>query len=117
MLAVKYDGLKLLLLRRTMPELRENHILPLMALLKDYAKYNSDQKAFLFPNGSRLVCGYCDSDSDVMQYQGIEMDVIAFEEATNFKEEWIRFISSCLRTTRTDFKPRIYYTCNPKKNT
>lgn len=52
-LAMRYSGLKLLLLRRTLPELRENHILPLMALLAGTARYKSEERAFLFPNGSR----------------------------------------------------------------
>ena len=113
LLAIKYSGLKLLLLRRTMPELRNNHILPLRAELDGYARYNQDERAFLFPNGSRLALGYCDNEGDMLQYQGQEYDVIGFEEATNFQEEWILFISTCLRTTRTDFSPRIYYTMNP----
>lgn len=95
------------------PELRNNHILPLRAELDGYAKYNQDERAFLFPNGSRLALGYCDNEGDMLQYQGQEYDVIGFEEATNFQEEWILFISTCLRTTRTDFSPRIYYTMNP----
>lgn len=113
MLAMRYPNLKLLLLRRTMPELRNNHILPLMSELQGYAKYKSDERAFLFPNGSRLVLGYCDNEGDMLQYQGQEYDVIGFEEATNFLAEWITFISTCLRTTRTDFDTRIYYTANP----
>lgn len=113
MLAMRYPGLRLLLLRRTYTELRENHIIPLQAELNGYATYKSDEKVFIFPNGSRLKLGYCDNDSDQMQYQGNEYDVIGFEEATNFKEEWIIFISTALRSTRKDFKPRIYYTMNP----
>lgn len=113
MLGMRYDGLKMLLLRRTMPELRENHIIPLQSELHGYATYKQDEKTFIFPNGSRLRLGYCDTDSDLMQYQGNEYDVICFEEATNFKEEWIKFIATALRSTRTDFKPRIYYTMNP----
>lgn len=113
MLAMNYAGLKLLLLRRSMPELRNNHILPLRTELYGYAKYNQDERAFVFPNGSRLALGYCDNEGDQLQYQGQEYDVIGFEEATQFPEEWIKFISTCLRTTRTDFKPRIYYTMNP----
>ena len=67
-----------------------------------------------FRNGSRLKLGYCDCDSDMLQYQGNEYDAIFFEEATNLCEEWIRFISTTLRSVRTDaFRPRIYYTCNP----
>lgn len=113
MLGMRYDGLRMLLLRRTMPELRENHIIPLQSELHGYATYKQDEKTFIFPNGSRLRLGYCDTDSDLMQYQGNEYDVICFEEATNFKEEWIKFIATALRSTRTDFKPRIYYTMNP----
>ena len=113
MLAMRYPSLRLLLLRRTLQELRENHLLPLQSDLLGYAEYKRDERTFLFPNGSRLTLGYCDSDSDVLQYQGAEYDVIGFEEATHFKEEWLIFISTSLRTTKRGFSPRIYYTCNP----
>ena len=33
LLGLRYPGIRMLLLRRTFPELRENHILPLMAEL------------------------------------------------------------------------------------
>lgn len=113
LLCMRYDGLRGILLRRTMPELRNNHIIPLMAELYGYARYNADQRAFLFPNGSRLMMGYCDNEGDLLQYQGQEFDFIIFEEATQFPEEWILFICSSLRTTRTDFSTRVYYTANP----
>lgn len=113
MLCMNYDGLKGVLLRRTMPELRNNHIIPLRSELHGYAKYQQDERCFIFPNGSRLMLGYCDNEGDLLQYQGQEFDFIIFEEATHFTEEWIKFICTSLRTTRTDFKPRVYYTTNP----
>ncbi len=113
MLAMRYPRLRLLLLRRTLAELRENHLLPLLSELRGYAEFKKEERTFLFPNGSRLTLGFCDCDSDMLQYQGAEYDVIGFEEATNFKEEWMVFISTSLRTTKKDFRPRIYYTCNP----
>lgn len=113
LLAMRYPRLRLLLLRRTLPELRENHLLPLQSELAGFALWRKEERAFLFPNGSRLVLGYCDSDADVLQYQGAEYDVIGFEEATHFKEEWMRFICTSLRSVRGDFRPRVYYTCNP----
>lgn len=113
MLAMRYPHLRLLLLRRSLQELRENHVLPLQSELLGFATFKKDERAFIFPNGSRLVLGYCDTDSDVLQYQGAEYDVIGFEEATHFKEEWIVFICTALRTTKTYFRPRVYYTCNP----
>ena len=113
MLALRHANLKLLLLRRTLQELRENHVLPLQSELAGYATYKKEERSFLFPNGARLTLGYCDCEGDLLQYQGAEYDVIGFEEATHFKEEWIVFISTALRTTKKDFSPRIYFTCNP----
>lgn len=113
LLANRYDGLQLLLLRRTLPELYENHILPLMKELVGYAQYNSAQKVVRFPNDSRIRLGYCDSEEDVFQYQGQQYDVIGLEEATHFTESQMNFIKTCNRTVREDFSPRMYYTCNP----
>lgn len=113
LLAARYDGIKILLLRRTLTELRENHIRPLQLLLNDIAQFNEQRKEFIFPNGSLIKCGYCDSESDVYQYQGQEYDVIGLEEATHFTETQKNFIATCNRSVRTDFSPRMYYTCNP----
>ena len=82
LLALNYPGLNALIMRRTLPELRENHVIPLLKELKGAAKYNAAERVFKFPNGSRLRLGYCDSASDVYQYQGQEYEVIGLEEAT-----------------------------------
>ncbi len=78
LLALNYAGIKELILRRTFPELRENHILPLNVDLTNIAKYKETDKSFTFPNGSRLKFGYCDAESDVLQYQGQEYDAFRF---------------------------------------
>ena len=113
LLALRYPGLNLLLLRRTLPELRENHLIPMQRELYSFAVYNSAERVFRFPNGSRIKLGYCDTMQDVYQYQGQEYAVIGLEEATHFTEEQMRFLTTCNRTTRKDFSPRMYYTCNP----
>lgn len=113
LLATTYQGLKLLILRRTIPELRENIIVPYMAEISNFADYKETEKVFIFPNGSRIKLGYCESENDVYQYQGQEYDVIGLEEATQFTESQMMFITTCNRTTRGDFSPRMYYTCNP----
>jgi phage terminase large subunit len=113
LLALNYAGLKLLLLRRTLPELRENHVIPLIGELYGVATYKDSEKAFLFPNGSRIKLGYCDNEGDIYQFQGQEYDVIGLEEATHFTEEMRIFFTTCNRSTRTDFTPRMYYTSNP----
>ena len=114
LMCMRYDGLKALIVRRTLTELRNNHIMPLRSELDGYAHWSEMTKQFLFPNGSVLQLSYCDCDGDLMQYQGAEYDVIGLEEATNLQEDWIRMIRACLRTTRTDgFRTRVYYTLNP----
>ena len=112
MLCMYYDGLKGVLLRRTMPELRNNHITPLRSELYGYAKYNQEERAFLFPNGSRLMLGYCDNEGDLLQYQGQEYDVIFLEEATQFSELVFNVLKACLRGAN-NFPKRMYLTCNP----
>lgn len=113
MLACRYPGLNILLLRRTLKELRDNHTTKLIQLLYGIARYNSTESVFTFPNQSRIILGYCDHEGDVGRYQGSEYDVIFFEEATRFTEQMYQDLILCNRNTRQDFKPQAYYTCNP----
>lgn len=116
LLALNYPGIQILLLRRTLPELRENHTIPLMKLLKDIARYREQAKEFMFPNESRIVLGYCDSERDVLQYQGQAYDVIFMEEATQFTEFQFQTLTESNRSSglcKETFYPRMYFTCNP----
>lgn len=123
LLALKYSGIQILILRRTFPELRENHILPLRKLLKcddpnknnRVAAYKTADKVFEFQNNSRIVMGYCDSETDVLQFQGQSYDVIMMEEATQFTEFQYQCLIECNRLSggNKEFKPRMYFTCNP----
>ena len=97
LLAFATPELNALLLRRTLPELRENHVVPLLRELAGVAEYNAAERVFRFPNGSRLRLGYCDGVNDVYQYQGQEYDVIGMEEATHFTEEQMRFLDAWMR--------------------
>lgn len=96
-----------------MPDLRENHVIPLLQTTKGIATYNSQEKVFTFMNGSRIVCGYCAAETDALRYQGQSYDVICMEEATQFTEQQMIWITSSSRPTINGFKARVYYTCNP----
>ena len=112
LLAGKWPGIKLLTVRRTLVELRNNHIEPLKGLLRGIAKYNQQERKFIFNNGSTITFEFYDSDKDEMKYQGVEYDVIFIDEATQFQEQWLKIITSCCRGVN-EFPKRIYYTCNP----
>lgn len=116
LLALKHPGIQILLLRRTLGELRDNHIVPLQKLLSDAATYSETKKEFLFPNGSRIKLGYCDGEQDVLQYQGQAYEVIGMEEATHFTYFQFQCLTECNRISgnmKERFRPRMYFTCNP----
>jgi phage terminase large subunit len=116
LLACRYNGIQILLLRRTLPELKENHVIPLQKKLHGIAKYKEQDKVFIFPNGSRVVLGYCQAESDVLQYQGQAYDVIFMEEATQFSEFQFQTLTESNRSSgqmSEPFNPRMYFTCNP----
>lgn len=112
LLALYYGGIRILILRRTFPELQENHILPMRSDLAGLAVWKESEKAFSFPNGSRIKFGYCASEHDVDQYQGQEYDVIFLDEATQFTEYQYITLVPCIRGVN-DFPKRMYLTCNP----
>lgn len=116
LLAFNYPGIQILVLRRTLKELRENHQLQLQKMLNGFAVFKETTKEFIFPNGSRIVLGYCDNEKDVLQYQGQAYEVIVLEEATHFTEFQFQTLTESNRLSgnmKDEFKPRMYFTCNP----
>ena len=121
LLALNNPGIQILLLRRTLAELRDNHIVPLQKLLKckqdtTLCTYKDQEKVFEFFNESRIKLGYCDNENDVLQYQGQAYDVIFMEEATQFTEFQFQCLTESNRASgmcKIPFKPRMYFTCNP----
>ena len=67
LLCLYFDGIKILITRKTYKELFNNHIAPLLVLLNGVATYNKTDKIFTFPNGSTITFGYCANDSDLGQ--------------------------------------------------
>lgn len=112
MLANKWPGIRILIMRKTFRELENNHIGPMLKLIGKRAKYNRSDKKFTYPNGSVIAFSYCANDGDLLNLQGTEWDCVMFDESTNMKEEWIKEILVCLRGTVVPFK-RAYFCCNP----
>ena len=112
MLAARYPGIRILIVRRTYPELTENHIRILRNDLKGIAKYNSTEKSLTFTNGSLIKFAYCKNDQDLGAIQGHEYDIIFIDEAAQLSEFQMKAIAVCCRGVNA-FPKRIYYTCNP----
>lgn len=112
LMCIHYPDLKCLLVRRSYGELRYNHILPMLGELKGAAAYSEQNKLLSFPNGSSVKLGYLSDDGDTLQYQGLEFDVIAVDEATQITEYQFNILKACLRGNNKNPK-RMYLTCNP----
>lgn len=119
LLCVKYPGYKVLIIRKTYPELQANHIIPLCEMLRchagkkeRFASYNDQKKEISFRNGSKIFFRYCDTDKDVDRFQGLECDALFVDEATHQPEERIQKLTACVRGVN-NYPRLIRYTCNP----
>ena len=66
-----------------------------------------------FGNGSRIIAGHFQNEKDIDAYLGLEYDVIGIEEATTLTSRKYQDITTCCRTSKSDWRPRIYSTTNP----
>ena len=112
LLSYRYPGIKIMIVRRTYPELRANHIGPLRTILSSFAQYKDSTKEFIFPNSSVIMFRHCSTSSDIDKYQGTEVDVLFLDEATQLTEEEYDRFKACVRGVNS-FPKRIYLTCNP----
>lgn len=112
LMCMRYPGIRILIVRRTYPELYNNHINILRKEMFGIAKYNDKEKIMTFPTGSTISFSYCAADKDLDRLQGVEYDIIFLDEATQLSEYQMRAIVACVRAVN-DYPKRVYYTCNP----
>ena len=109
----QWPGIRVVIVRRTLEDVRKNHIIPLKQMLNGIAKFNKQDRCFYVRNGSTIEFQYYDSEADSEHFQGIEWDVIFIDEATQFEEEWLKIIATSCRGGPEGYPKRVYYTCNP----
>lgn len=107
-----YQGIRVGIFRRTYPELKANHIDPLISELGQCAKYIKSERVFQVVGGSTIKLIYADCEADLLRFQGQEYDVLFIDEATQIPEDWYNKLKACVRGVNK-FPKRIYITCNP----
>ncbi len=110
-ICLRYGGARCLLVRRTLGDVKSNHLAPFLAEYP-FLEYREGERALCFPHGSRIIFGYCASSRDLLRYQGQEYDIIAIDEATQLSEHQFSVFKACLRGAN-DCPKRMYLTCNP----
>ncbi len=76
-------------------------------------EFSAYRGVLAFANGSRIIAGHFQSEKDIDAYLGLEYDVIGVEEATTLTSRKYQDISTCCRTSKPNWRPRIYSTTNP----
>ena len=121
--ALNYSGIKILILRRTYPELENTIIMPMVEMLNTARiddrpagdvlfTYHATMRTMFFANGSMIKFGHLQSANAITEYQGQEYDWIFLDEATHFTEWEFRTLAATLRGVNKIPK-RMYLTCNP----
>src|SRR5215472_3612587 len=110
----RVPGLKCLLLRKV-GKANMEHFEDLRQRL--FSKLRHEFSAYRgvlnFRNGSRIIAGHFQAEKDIDAYLGLEYDVIGIEEATTLSNRKHQDISTCCRTSKPNWRPRIYSTTNP----
>jgi len=110
----RVSGLKCLLLRKVgKANIEHFEALRTRIFRKLPHEFNVTRAILTFANGSKIVAGHFQAEKDIDAYLGLEYDVIGIEEATTLSERKYRDISTCCRTSKPNFRPRIYSTTNP----
>ena len=97
---VDIPGYAALLFRKTFQDLAQPGALMDRArewLSGTDATWKDSEKTWHFPSGATLTFGYLDNDNDHFRYQGIEVQMVGFDEVTQHKEFQYRYLFSRLR--------------------
>jgi phage terminase large subunit len=111
----RYPGLKCLLLRKSGKTNRESidDLRQRLFTRLDH-KYNATNGILTFANGSRIFAKHYQHEKEITEsFLGLEYDVVAIEEATTLTPRKHQDIATCCRTSKPDWRPRIYSTTNP----
>lgn len=110
--ALKYQGSKQLILRRTYKELERSMVPQTLSLYPaGVAKYNASRHVWTIGR-STIEMGYIATEGDVQQYQSAEYDVIRFDEMTHFSETQYKYMISRVRGVN-GFPKHVKCSANP----
>jgi len=105
--------LKGLFLRQTGTAAKESFDDLVEKVLLDHIAYKRAGMTLTFQNGSRIILGGFKDANDIDKYIGIEYDFIIIEELNQLTEEKHTKLRGSLRTSKSDWRPRIYASFNP----
>lgn len=108
----RFDGLKWLYLRKIQKKAQESFD-DLRRKVLRYVPHSTKNGLLTLPNDSLMILGGFRSESEIDAYLGLEYDGVVIEDATALTESKRDVIRGSLRTSRSDWRPRLYESANP----
>ncbi len=109
----RIPGLKGLFLRQTGIAAQESFDDLVDKVVKGRVQYKKTGSMLSFPNGSKILLGGFQYESDIDKYVGIEYDFIIVEELNQITEDKYTKLRGSLRTSKMNWRPRMYTSFNP----
>lgn len=105
--AITYPESKQAIFRRTFPELERSLVRESLLMYpgKPFAKYNKTKHLWEFYNGSTIEFGYLATDDQTALWQGAELHVVRFDEATHFTFYQVNYLRSRIRQKKSQGYP------------
>lgn len=88
--AIKYamenEGSRVLIVKRTLPELTHAITIPIMKELEGIALHDIGGRLLALPSGGRILTNFCEAEEDVAKFRGDRFDLICIDDAQEFTE-------------------------------
>jgi len=110
-LAMAIPGLVYVVVRRNMPDLRQNHLIFLGAEMRKLGgEYHETHGIAKYANGSLGFYKQCEEEADVEKVVGAQAAILFIDEAPQIKWEHQRTIAPSLRVPKSSDGSQPYYT-------
>ena len=76
------------------------------------ARFNHTRSEFAFPCGAEISMSTLQFEKDLQNFQGAQLDWVAFDEATQFPLKYVQFLWSRVRS-KSGIRGSLRMTCNP----
>lgn len=96
--ARRHAGAHIGIVRKSLPMLKQTHLLTLRPLLHGEATHNASELTWTFPNGSIIRFISLSSRGDEQNYKSVEFDLLLFDEVTELPSEAYTYMLTRLRS-------------------
>jgi len=103
--AMRHPKARVYVFRKTIPELKQSVTPEIYKQTAEYTehtkgiKYNSQDRAFNFANGSVIQLAYLENPADKYKYQSAEIHLLLIDELTHFTQDEYEYLKTRVRST------------------